>query len=491
MSKLRSRRHFIAGAAATLSAMPFGDPSLANSETGTMSRTPAAPNNTGEFPVGFQWGTATAAYQIEGSTKVDGRGASIWDTFTRKKGATEGGATGDGAAGSYRRYAQDIALMKGLGATTCRFSIAWPRIFPSGRGQANPKGIEHYRRFAEALLAAGIEPFCTLYHWDLPQALQDAGGWQNPDTARAFADYAGYCASQLGDVIRNFMTMNEISTFMELGYGNGSHAPGLKLSRSQLAQACHYAVLGHGLAVQAIRSMGPRGLRIGFAENLWPATPIVDSPDHVAAARRAMIEENARYLTAMMTGRYTDAYLTKLGPDAPKFTDSELRAIASPTDFQGFNIYTPSWIRAADTPLGYSIIEDPASYPHMLSSWLTIGPESMYWTPKLASEVFRLTEIYITENGTSAQDVVAPDGHIYDTDRIMYLRNYLLHLQRATTEGVPIKGYFLWSLLDNFEWSYGYGKRFGITYVDFDTQRRTPKFSSRFYAQVIKQNRVS
>ena len=452
------------------------------------SRTSASPYM---FPEGFLWGSATASYQVEGAVKEDGRGASIWDTFSHTPGKTFNGDTGDIADDSYHRYGEDIALMKNLGLKTCRFSIAWPRIFPLGKGTPNLKGIDHYRRFAEVLRASGIEPFCTLYHWDLPQALEDNGGWQSRDTALAFADYAGYVTGQLSGVISNFMTMNEISSFIDIGYGEGRHAPGLKLSRAKLAQARHYALLGHGLAVQAIRAHAQTGTRVGSAENLQAITPVFDSPEHVAAARTAMMEENAGYLTVMHTGRYTDAYLQGLGVDAPRFTADELRAIGSPLDFQGLNIYSPTWVCAANTPRGYAVVAKPSSYPHMFSSWLTIGPEALYWTPKLAAEVFQIREIYITENGTSSDDKIGANGVICDIDRIMYLRNYLIHLHRAVSEGVPVKGYFLWSLLDNYEWADGYDKRFGITYVDFQTQKRTPKLSSRFYEEVIRRNAIA
>ncbi len=451
----------------------------------------AAPANSRaalSFPQGFLWGSATASYQVEGAVKEDGRGVSIWDTFSHTAGKTHNGDTGDVADDSYHRYQEDIALMKDLGLKTCRFSVAWPRIFPNGTGTPNQKGIDHYRRFAEALHAAGIEPFCTLYHWDLPQVLEDKGGWQNRDTAQAFADYAAYTAGKLNDLVTHFMTMNEISTFIELGYNNGLHAPGLKLPLGKVTQARHHAVLGHGLAVQAIRAKAKAGTKIGSAENLTAITPAFDSPEHVAAARKAIVEENAPFLSVMRTGKYTDRYLQKLGADAPKFTDAEMRAIGSPMDFQGINIYTPEFVRAADNADGYEMVRKPSSYPHMFSPWLTIGPEAMYWTPKLAAEEFKINELYITENGCSSDDKVEADGQIYDIDRVMYLKNYLINLQRGVSEGVPVKGYFCWSLLDNYEWADGYEKRFGITYVDFQTQKRTPKMSSHFYKSVIARN---
>ncbi|SEC16154.1 GH1 family beta-glucosidase [Terriglobus roseus] len=478
-----SRRTFVQiassfGAAAALPFRMFGAPPSTAKASATSDR---------RFPAGFLWGSATASYQVEGAVGEDGRGKTIWDTFSHTAGKTHNGDTGDVATDSYHRYAEDIALMKDLGLKTCRFSVAWSRIFPDGAGQPNQKGIDHYRAFCQALHAAGIEPWCTLYHWDLPQTLEDKGGWQDHDTAKLFADYASYTAGKLADVCSHFMTMNEISTFVDLGYGNGIHAPGLKLGRGKLAQVRHHAVLGHGLAVQAIRAAAPHA-KVGSAENLQAIVPVFDSPEHVAAAKKATVEENAGYLTVMRTGKYTDQYLRTLGADAPKFTPEEMKAIGSPLDFQGLNIYTATYARAVNNAKGYDIVGNPSSYPHMESPWLTIGPDALYWAPRLANECWNLKEIYITENGCSAADAVAGDGHIYDTDRVMYLRNYLTHLQRATSEGVPVKGYFLWSLLDNYEWADGYDKRFGITYVDFKTQKRTPKLSSEFYKNVIVKN---
>ena len=452
------------------------------------AQAPGASLNDRGFPQGFLWGSATASYQVEGAVKEDGRGVSIWDTFSHTPGKTHNGDTGDVATDSYHRYKEDIALMKSLGLTACRFSVAWPRIFPNGTGQPNQKGIDHYRRFAEALRAAGIEPFCTLYHWDLPQALEDKGGWQSKDTSKAFADYSGYTAGKLSDLIQNWMTMNEMSSFINIGYADGRHAPGLKLGKQAVAQAAHHAVYGHGLAVQAIRASAGKAAKVGSAESVQSIIPAFNSPEHIAAARKAYVEENATYLTVMHTGRYTEAYLRGLGRDAPVFTADELKIIAAPTDFQGLNIYTAVPVRAAGTAKGYEVMPRPASYPKMASDWLTIGPEALYWSPRLAAETLGIREIYITENGCSSTDVLAPDGEIYDTDRVMYLTAYMTQLQRAVSEGVPVKGYFLWSLLDNYEWADGYEKRFGITYVDFATQKRTPKLSSKFYKNVIARN---
>jgi beta-glucosidase len=440
------------------------------------------------FPKGFLWGSATASYQVEGAAKEDGRGVSIWDTFSHTPGKTDKGDTGDVADDSYHRYPEDIALMKSLGLKACRFSVAWPRIFPNGTGQPNQKGVDFYRRFCEALLAAGVEPYCTLYHWDLPQALEDKGGWQNKDTSKAFADYAGYTAGKLGPLVKNYMTMNEMASFIDLGYGGPRHAPGLSLPRGKVMQARHHAVLGHGLAVGAIRASAPRGTKVGNAENAHAVIPAFNAPEHIAAARKAYVEENAAYLTVMQTGKYTEAYLKGLGADAPVFTPEEMTAIGAKTDFQGLNVYSATPVRAADNARGYAVMPKPASYPHMASPWLTIGPEALYWAPKFAAEELKIREIYITENGCSSDDVVAKDGEVYDTDRVMYLNAYLTQLQRGVSEGVPVKGYFCWSLLDNYEWADGYGKRFGITYVDFKTQKRTPKLSAKFYKNLIARN---
>jgi len=442
------------------------------------------------FPKGFLWGSATASYQTEGAVRDGGRGPSIWDTFSHTNGKVAHGDTGDIADDFFHRYQSDISLMKQMGLKGFRFSVSWSRIQPTGRGQANQAGLDFYKKLADALLAAGIEPFCTLYHWDLPQALQDQRGWENPDTAAAFADYAGLVAGALSDRVRQFMTMNEIRSFVELGYGNGMHAPGLQVGPRRLAQLNHYAVLGHGMAVQSIRALAKKGTEVGIADNVDAVCPVIADETNIAAARSAMREENASFLSVILDGRYSEHYLSRLGADAPHFTEQELKVIASPMDFVGLNIYQPRWVKAADTPTGYEKLKDPASYPHMLSPWLTFGPEALYWAPRLVHENWRVGKLFITENGASSADVVSEDGQVYDTDRTMYLRNYLHALQRTVAEGTPVRGYFVWSLLDNFEWADGYEKRFGITYVDFPTQKRIPKLSAKFFESVVKQNRV-
>jgi beta-glucosidase len=445
------------------------------------------------FPRGFLWGTATSAYQIEGAVKEDQRGPSIWDTYAHTSGTIQDGSHGDQANDHYHLYKDDVQLMKALGAKAYRFSIAWPRVFPDGTGAANPKGLDFYNRLLDELLANGIEPFATMYHWDLPQALQDRNvGWMSRDTSKAFADYAGYVAERLSDRVKHFFTINECSRLVHMGYGVGADAPGLKLPQQQINQVRHNVALGHGLAVRAIRARGRNGTRVGPAENLVICVPAIETPANVRAAEIATREVNAGYLTVMLEGKYTDAYLADAGNDAPKYTAEDLRIISSPIDFVGLNVYTPHhYVVAADNDRGFSLLPLPASFPQMDAPWLKIAPEAMYWAPRHAAKIWGVKSIYISENGTSSIDQPADDGGFYDVDRIMYLRNHLMHLQRATSEGVPVDGYFLWSLMDNFEWTDGFEKRFGLYFVDFKTQRRTPKLSASFYREVIARNTVA
>jgi beta-glucosidase len=456
------------------------------------------------FPDGFRWGVATSSYQIEGAWAEDGKGLSIWDMYAQTPGNIKNDENGDVANDHYHRYKEDVALMKSMGATAYRFSVAWPRIFPAGRGEPNSKGLDFYKRLVDELLAAGIEPFVTLYHWDLPQTLQDEyEGWQSVETAKAFADYAGYVAEQLGDRVEHFFTINEFASFVEAGYqgtdaqvggGKTVHlgaAPGMHLSDSELKQVRHHAVLGHGLAVQAIRAHGAAGTKVGFAENIRVAVPIIDAPEYVEAAEQATRAHNAGFMTVMLEGRYTDEYLASAGGESPTFTDDELKTIASPLDFVGINVYRPAfYVEPSDEPPGYREIPINASHPKMRSSWHVFDPVVMYWAPRQMQSLWGATSIFITENGCAASDVVAEDGKIYDTDRVMFLRACLAQLQRATSEGVPVDGCFLWSAQDNFEWIYGYGDRFGLIYVDFDTLERIPKLSAEWFREAARQNAV-
>jgi beta-glucosidase len=444
------------------------------------------------FPKDFLWGTATSSYQIEGAVDEDGRGKSIWDTFSHTPGTIEDGTTGDRANEHYHRYKEDVRLIKELGVKVYRFSIAWPRVFPDGSGQPNPKGLDFYSRLVEELLANGIEPFVTLYHWDLPQALQDrVGGWQSSETSKAFGDYAAYVAERLTDRVRNIFTVNEVGRFVNFGYGWGIDAPGLKLSTAQVNQVRHHVALAHGLGVQAIRASGRAGTRVGAAENIAACVPAIATPDNIRAAEIATRELNAGFLGVVLQGKYTDGFLAYAGADAPKFTAEELKVIGTPNDFVGLNIYAPQYyITASDRAPGFRVLPFPTSFPHMNSEWLRIGPEVIYWAPRIAAKIWNIDTIYISENGTSSEDKLAADGQVYDLDRIMFLRNYLTQMQRAIVEGVPIRGYFLWSLMDNFEWIFGLGQRFGLYWVDFQTQARVPKLSAAFYRDVVARNAI-
>jgi len=444
------------------------------------------------FPNGFLWGTATSAYQIEGAVDEDGRGRSIWDIFSHTPGKIGDASNADRANDHYHRYKEDVGLIKQLGVKAYRFSIAWPRVFPEGTGAPNPRGLDFYDRLLDELLKNGIEPFATLYHWDLPQALQErVGGWQSSDTSKAFADYAGYVAGRLTDRVKNIFTLNEAGRFLNFGYGWGIDAPGLKLPPAELNQARHHVVLAHGLAVQAIRAYGRAGTKVGPAENIAACLPAIDTPENIRAAEIATRELNAGFLGVILEGKYTDRFLQYAGAAAPKFTADELKIISSPNDFVGLNIYAPQfYVIASDREPGFTVLPFPASFPHMNSEWLRVGPETIYWAPRLAATIWNIDTIYISENGTSSADNLAADGNVYDLDRIMYLRNYLTQLQRATSEGVPVRGYFLWSLMDNFEWIFGFEKRFGLYHVDFETQRRVAKLSASFYRDVVARNAI-
>ena len=466
--------------------------------------TEGRPETRRTFPDGFRWGVATSAYQIEGAWDEDGKGQSIWDTFAHTPGNIKGDENGDVANDHYHRYVEDVALMKDIGANAYRFSIAWPRIFPNGTGKPNQTGLDFYHRLVDELLTAGIEPFVTLCHWDLPQVLHDRyGGWQSKETAQAFAEYAGFVAEQLGDRVKHYFTINEFASFVEGGYqgldvqvGGGKivhlgAAPGLKLSDAELKQVRHHAVLGHGLAVEAIRAQAPAGTKVGFAENIRVAVPIINTPEYAKAAEAATRDRNAGFMTVMLEGRYTDEYLGEAGGNSPTFTDDELKTISTPLDFVGINVYKPGWyVEPSEEPPGYHDIPFNASHPKMQSTWHFLDPEVMYWAPRQMQSIWGAQSIYITENGCGASDGVADDGRVYDSDRVMFLRACLGQLQRATSDGVPVDGYFLWSAQDNFEWMDGYGTRFGLVYVDFETLERTPKLSAQWFREAARKNAV-
>lgn len=444
-------------------------------------------NRSHTFPEDFLWGCATASYQVEGAWDVDGRGPSIWDIFSHTPGHVENDDTGDVACDHYHLYRGDIALMKWLGLRAYRLSLSWSRILPEGEGALNEKGIDFYNRLIDSLLEAGIEPWITLFHWDLPQALQDRyGGWEGRETGKAFADYASLVADRFSDRVKNFFTINEFFCFCIMGHQYGRHAPGLRLPKKEVNALSHNALLAHGLATQALRAGARQPLRVGLADNPAYAVPVMETDAHIEAARVAMRELNARFLTAYLEGRYTARYLESEGENAPAHTDEEMAIIAEPLDFIGLNMYHPTYVRADDTARqGWSMVPMPPAHPRMNVEWLHFNPQIAYWGPRWLHEIWGAKSVYITENGACCDDRRNPEGEILDVDRVTYLREHLQAAHRAIGEKFPLKGYFLWSLLDNFEWAYGYSKRFGIIHVNYTTMERTPKMSAQFYREVI------
>jgi beta-glucosidase len=447
-----------------------------------------------KFPTEFEWGTATAAYQIEGAIKADGRKPSVWDTFSQTWGRTFKGQTGAIACDHYYRYEDDIKLMADLGVKNYRFSLSWCRIIPDGRGAVNEAGIDFYSRLVDCLLKHGITPYATLFHWDSPQALEDRyGSWRSREMAQDFADYVSVAVSRLGDRITNWMTLNEISCFTHMGYDVGKtpkHAPGTKVkTRKEVWQTSHHALVAHGLGCQAIRAASPKPCAIALVDNFGVTVPLSETPENIEAAKKAFPYHNGNggMIYPVVTGSYSPALLEQLKEDAPDIRAGDLEIICQPLDFLGLNIYTGTYIRAADNWQGCEWLDFPKAYPALNMPWLQLVPECLYWGIRHVSETLNCPNlpIYITENGCAAPDEVKPSGEVLDLDRILYLRQHLQGMHRAVQEGYPVRGYFIWSFMDNFEWSYGYDRRFGITYVDYPTQKRIPKASYHWYADCI------
>lgn len=431
------------------------------------------------FPDQFLWGAATAAYQIEGAWDADGKGESIWDRFSHTPGTVDNGDTGDVACDHYHRYAEDVALMRRLGLRAYRFSISWPRVIPRGRGAPNPAGLDFYDRLVDALLAAEIQPFATLYHWDLPQALQDEGGWGSRATVEAFAEYAALMARRLGDRVRAWITINEPQVVAFAGHKSGQHAPGLKDEKLAL-QVAHHLLVAHGLAAQAIRAVHPQA-QIGIALNLWPVEPASDVPEDRAEAERRWRQDNAWFLEPLFYQRYPQEIWEAYGDKAPRIAPDDWAWIGVRLDFLGVNYYSRSLVTARG-----NIAPVPgADYTAM--GWEVHAPALERLLRRLKQE-YPPIPIAITENGAAFDDTVGPDGRVHDPCRIAYLRDHLIALHRAIQAGVDVRAYFVWSLLDNFEWTFGYSKRFGLVYVDYPTQRRIVKDSGEWYAQVIARN---
>ncbi|WP_091614360.1 GH1 family beta-glucosidase [Micromonospora mirobrigensis] len=434
-----------------------------------------------EFPAGFRWGVSTSAHQIEGAAREDGRGPSIWDTFAHSPGRIVDGSTGDVACDHYHRYAHDVALLADLGVSAYRFSIAWPRVQPTGAGAANPAGVAFYDRLVDALLERDVDPVATLFHWDLPQALEDAGGWLNRDTAARFAEYADLVAARLGDRVKLWITLNEPFVHMSLGHGMGVHAPGRMLLFDAFPVA-HHQLLGHGLAVSALRAR--TSSPVAIANNYSPVRVLGDTDaDRVAGAA----------YDALHNRLFTDPLLRLGYPQGQDFDpgvvrDGDLDVIAAPIDVLGVNYYNPTGVRAAEegSPLPFEIVPLDG-YPRTAFDWpvapdglreLLVGLRDRYGD--------RLPPIQVTESGCAYDDVPDADGRVHDPERIAYLDGHLRAVREAIDAGVDVTGYFVWSLLDNWEWAEGFTKRFGLVHVDYPTQRRTPKSSYAWLRDLIR-----
>jgi beta-glucosidase len=445
------------------------------------------------FPDGFLWGAGTSAYQIEGAVDEDGRGRSIWDVFSHIPGTIRGGDTGDIACDSYHHIAEDVACLADLGAGAYRFSIAWPRVMPTGRGPVNQAGLDYYRALVDELRRHDIVPVATVYHWDLPQALEDQGGWAVRETAELLACYAGVLAESLGDAVGMWTTINEPKQAWHQGYRVGTHAPGRR-DPVLAAAATHHILLGHGLALQALRAELPSTVPVGIALDPQPFHPLGDDAAPVTAQMDA--DHNRIFLDPILHGTYpAQAQADVLPPDA-LIQDGDLAAISAPLDYLGVNYYRPHYIRSgdwSDLRAGETPVQDhpgfmeylPPERPATMMGWL-VEPEGLF---ELLVDLHRDSgglPLYITENGCAAEDYVNPDGEVNDPERVEYIHGHLDAVLRAIEEGVDVSGYFHWSLLDNFEWAWGYRRRFGLYYVDYGTQRRLPKRSAAFYAGIIR-----
>ena len=447
------------------------------------------------FPKTFTWGAAAAAYQIEGAWNEGGRGPSVWDVFSQQPGKVFENHTGNIACDHYHRWREDVALMKEGGLQAYRLSLAWPRIQPSGTGKINAAGLAFYDRLIDGLLDAGITPWVTLYHWDLPQALQQRGGFLNRDMVEWFGDYASVVADRLGDRVKHWMTFNEPPVVMGLGYHEGMFAPGLKLPFADCLLGAHHLLMAHGRAVQALRAGCKGKVRISIAHTSRERVPLTESPADIEAARSDYFACTARgmwnlawWADPIVFGRYPEEGVKAFGADMPKVTAADMKLISQKTDFLAYNCYSGWQVRAGakgepeKVPGGWG-----TGNPRGTLAWLEIAPQAPYWAARFQTERYKLPIVF-SENGYCNTDFVHLDGKVHDPQRIDFVTRYLRAIQRGVQEGVPIDGYFYWSILDNFEWAEGYKDRFGLVHVDYQTQKRTPKDSFYWYRDLIRGN---
>jgi beta-glucosidase len=426
-----------------------------------------------------------SAYQVEGAADADGRGESIWDRFCATPGKVVNGDSGVVACDSYHRYRDDVRLVRELGLNAFRFSIAWPRVVPSGTGAVNAAGLDFYDRLVDELLGAGIEPFVTLYHWDLPQALEERGGWPLRDTAVAFAEYVDVVSQRLGDRVSHWITQCEPWVISWLGYGLGEHAPGRRSEADALA-AAHHVLLGHGLAADVLRSRSADA-KVGITIDLVAFHPLTDSPDDRAAVARSDGFRNRWILDPVLRGAYPQDMLEVYEPILPPIEDGDLRTVAAPLDFLGVNYYTRSVVRA-DPAGGPPVTVEDDEVERTAMGW-EVYPDGLYELLVRLGDEYELPPLYVTENGAAYADH-RENGTVHDPKRISYVERHLAAIERAIADGIPVHGYFLWSLLDNFEWAFGYSRRFGIVYVDYETLERVPKASYHWYRDVISASRA-
>jgi len=444
------------------------------------------------FPKGFLWGASTAAYQIEGAYNEDGKGLSVWDMFCREEGVVWNSQTGDIACNHYHRYKEDVFLMKEIGLNAYRFSVSWPRVVPAGPGTVNAKGLDFYDKLVDQLLAAGIEPIVTLFHWDFPYELYCRGGWLNGESPEWFAQYAKVIAERLSDRVSYWITLNEPQCFVGSGHSVGDHAPGDKLGFAQILRIAHNVLLAHGLAVQTLRVFSKKQCKIGFAPAATVKIPATDRTEDIEAARKDMFSITAKnlgnntwWMDPVFKGKYPEDGLKLFEGFLPPISDKDMNIICQPLDFFGMNTYSGSRV-SADYDGKPKSVPLPDGFPITRFFWPVV-PESLYWGPKFFQERYKLPVI-ITENGMSEADWIMLDGHVRDSYRIDFIQRYLLQLEKACSEGIDIRGYFHWSLMDNFEWAEGFKQRFGLIYVDYLTQKRTLKDSAYWYKKVISSN---
>lgn len=446
------------------------------------------------FRKDFMWGAATSAYQIEGGAGEDGKGLDIWDVYCREPGKVYEGHTGDIACDHYHRYKDDVLLMKEMGLKAYRFSINWSRIFPDGTENVNEKGIDFYNLLIDELLEAGIEPYITLYHWELPYEIYKRGGWMNREIVEWFGQYAALVSARFSDRVTHFFTLNEPQCFVGLGFLSGEHAPGLRAPLRDTFTMAHHALMAHGRAVQQLRVNAKQPIEVGYAPTCGMTYPETDKKEDIEAARKSLFAmpdvsnwswNVAWWSDPVLFGTYPEEGMELYGPWLPDIKDSDMKLISQPIDIYGQNIYNGRCVRMGkDGEPEY--VRRHEGFPQTANSW-PVTPQALYWGPKFLYERYG-KPIYITENGISCHDSVSLDGKVHDPSRIDFLERYLSELKRAASDGVDIRGYFQWSLMDNFEWNFGYSERFGLIYIDYQTQKRIWKDSAYWYCDLIRKN---